>query len=108
MTDHLMEELTYQRRQERLAKCGIVPTDARKAERYPYVVAWTDADTIGRTHGPDKTGWVGLCCRGCHGCGGAPVTDAYPLPIEAHLARLEWLGEVPVGPVRVIECSTSK
>lgn len=75
----------------------IEPSDAlrrsteRQNERYPYVRR--------DKHG----GWAFYCCHGCHGCGGAPQGDRYPRPIDAYLARLEWRGKVPVGPVRRID-----
>ena len=62
----------------------------RQDESYPWVVKGAG-------------GWAGRCCRGCHGCAEQPITDFYPRPIDAHLARLEWQGKIPVGPARVVD-----
>ena len=75
----------------------------RQNERYRRVRYWTEADNKQVTRGYEhEPGWYGFCCGGCHGCGGVPMTNKYPRPIDAYLAILEWRGEVPVGPVRVL------
>lgn len=66
----------------------------RQSEKYPHVVLW------------GQRSWAFLCCyTGCHGCSGIPMSTGYDRPIDAYLAYLEWKGEVPVGPVRVVSQS---
>lgn len=78
-------------------------TTERQDERYPGVIFWTEAHNKRVTPGHEREpGWYGMCCSGCHGCGGVPVTGKYPRPIDAHLALLEREGKIPVGPVRVV------
>lgn len=91
----------------------IEPTDRlrasldRQKERYKlvrYITPQIAKEAYGYTNPEQYTaGWYGMCCMGCHGCSGGPISGPDPRPIDAHLARLEWLGKVPVGPVRVAE-----
>lgn len=75
----------------------------RQDEQYRHVRYWDELDNKQMTPGWEhEPGWYGFCCGGCHGCGGAPITNKYPRPIDAHLARLEWIGEVPISEVRIV------
>ena len=75
----------------------------RQDERYPGVMYWTEGHNKGVTPGwESKPGWYGMCCPGCHGCGGVPITGRYLRPIDAYLALLDRDGEIPVGPARIV------
>lgn len=81
----------------------------RQDEHYPHVRYWKpqrDNRGLSSWAQMDQEGWTAECCSGgCHGCSGAMVVGVHPRPIDAHLARLDWLGEIPVGPVRVMQKS---
>lgn len=94
----------------RLAIVILEPTEdlrrsaERQDERYRDVIYWTEDHNKGVTPGYERDpGWYGMCCDGCHGCCGLPVTGKHLRPIDAYLALLEWEGKVPVGPTRVVE-----